>query len=389
LRNVAEEGFAVGTGGGATGPSRRIANLSLQQAIREAFPGAVYLHMARGWKVFEWRSTTWERMIRVASTNMRVGPKPLLRTFVEISLESDGIITGRFRKGDTGFLAECQLKITERVEGLVDRGERKLYRDLQIDDPNMRPKTREFRTTGIALQITQPWFARKGVKERVAEVLAELLRREYSISPTDVDHAATNIALVRDGQRRSATDAIVIYDATHGSLRLSEPAYTRLDLLIERLKAAASMIPDDFDLLPVDDVKALESWISQLGPEANDLSQLSTTEDAGNGVPGWLQVYAPGSIVCRRNVHNHLVDIIAPELTSLDESLPTLFYRYKSPAAVKALTPASQVEAVGDQWSFAYWNPETGDYADAVDDLVARDVDRPVALSDSLSGPEV
>ena len=50
---------------------------------------------------------------------------------------------------------------------------------------------------------------------------------------------------------------------------------------------------------------------------------------------------------------------------------------------------ASQVEAVGDQWSFAYWNPETGDYADAVDDLVARDVERPVALSDALDGHEV
>jgi hypothetical protein len=83
------------------------------------------------------------------------------------------------------------------------------------------------------------------------------------------------------------------------------------------------------------------------------------------------------------------IEIIAPELTSLDESVPTLFYRYKSSAGVKALTPASQVEAAGDQWSFAYWNPQTGDYADEADELTARDIERPVNLSDSLNGHEI
>jgi DEAD/DEAH box helicase domain-containing protein len=391
LRHVAEEGFIVGTGGGAWGPPRRIANLTLQQAIREAFPGAIYLHMAKGWKVFEWRTTTWERTIRVGNTNSRAFPKPLLRTFVNISLESDGIIAGRFRKGETGFLAECQLQVTERVEGLVESGERKLYRDLQGDDRNMRPKTREFRTTGVVLQIAEPWFGKKGVKERVAEVFAELLRREYSISPSDVDCAATNIALVREGQRSPAADAIVVYDATHGSLRLSEPAYTRLDLLIDRLKIAVSTTPDEVDLLPADDVKALDAWVSKLGPEANEMGELLNTTDACNGRLGWLQVYAPGSIVCRRNVHGLLTDIevIGPELASFDEGPLMLFYRYRSPAGVRALAPASQIETAGDQWSFAYWDPETGDYADAVDDLVARDADRPINLSDSLRGAEI
>ena len=136
LRSVAEEGFIV-----TTGPQAHIGNLSLQQALREAFPGAIYLHMAKGYKVFEWRNTTWERAIRVGITKSRSFPKPLLRTFVNVSLENDGIVEGRFRKGEAGCLAECQLQITERVEGFVDRGERKLYRDLQADDPNMRAKT--------------------------------------------------------------------------------------------------------------------------------------------------------------------------------------------------------------------------------------------------------
>jgi DEAD/DEAH box helicase domain-containing protein len=137
LRNVAEEGFIVATGGGASGPPRRIGDLSLQQAIREAFPGAIYLHLAKGWKVHEWRSTTWERSIRVTNTPSPIFPKPLLRTFVNVSMDPDGVVERHYRKNENGFLAECQCQITERVEGYVDRGERKLYRELQAADPNI------------------------------------------------------------------------------------------------------------------------------------------------------------------------------------------------------------------------------------------------------------
>ena len=64
LRNIAEEIFTVGRSG-PVGSIRRIEQLSLQQAVREAFPGAIYLSQARGWRVQEWRNTAFERTIRV------------------------------------------------------------------------------------------------------------------------------------------------------------------------------------------------------------------------------------------------------------------------------------------------------------------------------------
>ena len=259
LRSVAEEGFKVTTGGGASGPQRGVGNLTLQQAIREAFPGAIYLHLAKGWKVHEWRSTSFERAIRVSNTPSRAFPKPLLRTFVNISVERDGIVEGHYRQNETGFLAECQCQITERVEGFVDRGERKLYRDLQGSDPNMRAKTRDFRTTGVVLRIGEPWFTQKGVKERFADVLRSLLLREYSISPSDVDVTATNVAMIRDGRREAVVDAVVLYDATNGSLRLSEAAYTKICELLDRLKAAVESTPAA-DLLSPQLVATLCDW---------------------------------------------------------------------------------------------------------------------------------
>ena len=214
------------------------------------------------------------------------------------------------------------------------------------------------------------------------------MRREYSISPTDVDYAATNIAVVREGQRSAMVDAIVLYDFTHGSLRLSELAYTQLDILIERLKAAVTMTSEHNELLLSDIVDSLSAWVLKLTPESDDMSELLKTVAPGAGRPGWMQVYARGSIVCRRNVQGIFTDIeiVGPELATFDEGPLKLFYRYRSSAGVMAMTPADLIEAVGDQWSYTYWNPETNEYADELEDLAPRSVDRPVTLSDSIMG---
>jgi DEAD/DEAH box helicase domain-containing protein len=389
LRNVAEEGFIVATGGGASGPQRRVGSLTLQQAIREAFPGAIYLHLAAGWKVHEWRSTAFERAIRVSTTPSRAFPKPLLRTFVNISIERDAVVEGRYRKSETGFLAECQLQITERVEGFVDRGERKLYRDLQATDPCMRSKTRDFRTTGVVLRIGEPWFTKKGVKEKVAEALRELLLREYSISPSDVDSAATNISLLRGNQKEATVDAIVLYDSTHGSLRLSEPAYTRLDELLKRLKSAVESTPDEADLLPSDIVASLCNWADRLDKASGDdiAEVLDRSGDVGRD--GWLQVYARGSQVAKRDIQGVLTDIeiIEPEIADL-EGAPTLCYRYRVAAGGRAFTRADAIEAVGDGWHFEYWNPRTDKYLDAIDDLIVDEREHRISLTDSVSEAE-
>jgi hypothetical protein len=150
------------------------------------------------------------------------------------------------------------------------------------------------------------------------------------------------------------------------------------------------MTPDEEDLLPSEMVQAFEVWFLKLTPEADDISELLKTAASGEGRLGWLQVYVPGSIVCRRNVQALLTDIeiVGPELATFDEGPLKLFYRYKSSAGIRAMTPADQVEAIGDQWSYTYWNPETNEYADGLDDLVPRNVDRPIGLSDSISEPE-
>ena len=106
----------------------------------------------------------------------------------------------------------------------------------------MTTKMRDFRTTGVVLRVGEEWFKSPGVKQQLADALRSLIFREYSIAPQDVDVVATNIALVQGGQRLAVTDAIVVFDATYGSLRLTEPVFTDLSDLLDRFARAADLV---------------------------------------------------------------------------------------------------------------------------------------------------
>ena len=301
LRNVPEDAYKViHSRGGPTGPAH-VAQLTVQQAIREAFPGAIYLHLAKGWRVRDWRSTSFDRTIRVNPTQSPILPQPVIRTYVNFGLDRDGIVEGRFRRGGRGYLAECHLQVNERVEGLREGGERKLYKDLRQEKPWMTSKTRDFRTTGVVMRIDEDWFRHPGVKRRVSEGLRDLMLREYSISAQDINAAATNISRIRNGQRELVSDALVLFDATHGTLRLTEPTYQSLDSLLTQLEQSVRMTPPDDQRMSEEEVASLRAWFDSLGAEDSGAPKVEDLDDGD----GWVQVYDIGSIVARRDVGGH------------------------------------------------------------------------------------
>ena len=366
LRSVPEDAFkVVHSRGGPAGSPVDVARLSVQQAIREAFPGAIYLHMARGWRVHEWRSTSFERAIRVSPTKSPILPQPLIRTFVNFSLERDGIVEGRFRKGERGFLAECHLQINERVEGFREAGERKFYKDLRQEKPGMTPKTRDFRTTGVVMRVDEDWFRQRGVKQQVVDSLRDLMLREYSISPQDVAAAATNISLIRNGQREAVSDAVVLFDGTHGTLRLTEPAYLRLSELLGQLERSIHMTPPDDDRVSQDVVASLGTWLDHLDQEEGAGPEVAGLADSNV----WVHVFDVGSVVARRDVQGVLrdIEIVGHEFSTIDDQVQ-LFYQYKTDRPMKAMASAGSVEAVGDEWSMVYLNRATGEKRESLDD---------------------
>ena len=365
LRNVGEESFQIAHG---AGNFQRIGTVTLQQAIREAYPGAIYMHLGRRWRVREWRSTAWDRAIRVSPWKAPFNTKPVIRTFVNLNVERAGVVSGNFRIGPSGFLAECQLQITERVVGYEERGERKRYQDLRERDPNMVPRTREFRTTGVVLKIEEEWMLDGNSKRLLADALRNLLIREYSISSSDVGSAATNIALVQDQKRSSVSDAVVIFDATYGSLRLTEPVFGDLSKLIALLERSADLSTDGEALVPNAIVPALRVWYEQLGSATEDEFSGLMDGQTDSTTDGLLWVLAPGSLVAKRDSKGVFLDIeiIAPEIVSI-EGPPQLAYQYKVDDSVTALVVASAIEAVGDEYHYAKWDPRTKKFVESSD----------------------
>ncbi len=234
------------------------------------------------------------------------------------------------------------------------------------------------------------------MKRRLGEILHDLFSREYSVSPQDAGFAVTNISLVENGMRRPLTSAIVLYDATQGSLRLTEPAYTKCDTLISRLeRAAASALEghaalDEESAFLVEMAPALRRWYERLGSEQPEAFGSLHEGFGGEAPEGWLYVLAPGSIVARRDIQGVLrdIEIIEPEI-AFDEE-PKLYYRYRVHAGAKALVPAEKIECVGDRWRRVLWNPNTGDYREIEDEASEPGsvAERPVSLADSVAPNE-
>lgn len=362
LRNVGEESFQIGQGSGQV---NRVGTVTLQQAIREAYPGAIYMHMGQRYRVQEWRSTAFDRIIRVYPWNAPINTRPRIRTYVNASIDRDGLVAGNFLKGEHGFLIECQLQITERVEGYQEQGDWKFYRDLRGHNPHMTPKIRDFRTTGVVLKIEQDWIAEGNIKATIADTLRDFVIRHHSISPQDVGCAATNVALVVEGSNQSVSDAIVVYDATYGSLRLTEPVFTKLGALIGLLEQSSQWAVEDAPV-PEQALLALRNWVE--GLQAAEPGEVDTGDMSELATDGLLWVLAPGSVVAKRDGQGVLreMEIVCPELLSI-EGPPKLFYRYKDDRG-RALVPANKVELVGGDYEHHKWNPETGEYVEDEND---------------------
>ena len=229
----------------------------------------------------------------------------------------------------------------------------------------MSPRMRDFRTTGVVLKVETPWMRDSHNKLRLAAALRDLMVREYSISPSDIGAAATNIAMVMDGRRHSVSDAIVIYDATYGSLRLTEPAFDDLDGLITRLERSSELSSDDDALVPDHISSGLRVWFEELESAGSD--EFASLVDGGvePATDGLLWVLAPGSIAAKPDTQGVLreIEILGPEIVSLDGP-PKLFYRYKVDGGGTAMVLADAVQPIGDEWRHRKWNPATSEYVD-------------------------
>jgi len=355
LRQVGEATLPIHASQGDM-PSDEIGDIALRQAIREAYPGAIYLNLRRPYRVVEWSRRLQDQGIIVSPARSHVRTRPILRKIAAVNLSPDGIVDGRIKKGPHGLIAEAHIQVTESVEGYWNGSTRHHYRDLRADNANMTRKQRYLRTTGIVIRVGEDWFGEPAIRDEVAVGLLSLLCRDRSIAPQDVDAASTNIVVTTQSGPRPVSDTVVIHDSVHGGLRLTESLFDNFEKYIEQLSQAASIFENDA-IISRKTAERLVQWAQALN--SGGLSSAFRT-----GVPdGWLQVYKRGSVV---GVYSTaLGDVVQRELIEPMLIEKGLYYRYRhDDPSVSAITPHDQVQPVGDQWDWELWNPDTSGYRD-------------------------
>ena len=339
--------------------------LNQTQALREAYPGATYLHMARAYEVVAWHTRTPEPFILVKPCSPARSTKPRIKTWIRTGITSSELIDGNLLRSENGFLAECRMQITECVEGFVDGAGQHLYQDLRARNPAMRDRVRYFRTSGVVLCIGQDWFKKESVKTLFSDKLREVFMHEYSVLPQDVGSAATNIWVRTPDGSGWRGAYIAVFDQTYGSLRITERLYVKFTHILDRLSVAAKADPEQ---------ELIELIIDRIREEFSGFSVVPIPpEGISEELPeGYDLVFTKGSKVCLREQGQVAVDVEIIQPTIMDGRL---MYQVKVPPKprspqMRRWVSASLLEPYGDtsSWEYASWNRQTEEYEDPPDD---------------------
>ena len=358
LRNIGERSFQIKLHEDADS----MGDINQSQALRECYPGGSYYHNMRSYYIAGWRTRTFQRpYIWVRGGTPGRSTRPRITTWLNSTITASDVLDSHLLKGEHGFLSESQMMITERVEGYTDRtGEFHSYRELQQTNPNMKPMSRNFRTTGVILCIDDELFGTAAVRRQFSEVLRDVFAHRCSLSAQDIGSTSTNISVLDgDGQQRGRR-CVAVFDQTYGSLRFTEQLYGEFESILDQVLSAVAVDSEaDSDL-----VKAVERIRVVVG----DFESTSPFNVKVEDIPGgYEQVFSPGSRVCYRETGALSEDVTIIEPTIIDGPL---MYRVEVKQsrgpALRRYIPAASVEpsADADAWEYRWWNRETQTYED-------------------------
>ena len=240
LRNIGERSFQIKLHDN----DDSMGEVSQPQALRECYPGGTYYHNMQAYYIARWQTRTFQQpYIRVRKGTPGRTTRPRITTWLNSTITAHDVIDGHLRRGKHGFLAECQMMITERVEGYTDgQGEFHSYRELQQTNPNMKAKFRNFRTTGVVLSVDKEWFGKAAVRRQFSDVLREVFAHRGSLSPQDIGSTASKISVTGDGQQLGSR-CVAVFDQTYGSLRFTEQLYIEFKSVLDQVMSALAVDP--------------------------------------------------------------------------------------------------------------------------------------------------
>jgi DEAD/DEAH box helicase domain-containing protein len=189
-----------------------LGSLTFPQVLREGYPGAIYYYMARPYRVQVVQHTTAK--ITASPTNYYT-TKPISQIMVFPDLSS-GLL--RLLTHADSFVAEANLQVSERVTGFREkRGPNETTYLYQAGSPfAQRPLNRFITTTGVC------WFFPDGalMTETIAEQILSAFCQAFAVQPRELGLGRFHVQQSPTGS--GPLNGLCIFDATHGSLRLTE-----------------------------------------------------------------------------------------------------------------------------------------------------------------------
>lgn len=278
LRNGIEKNFRILT---AQGESR--GDVVFSQALREAYPGAVYYYMATPYRVQRLNYRDGEISVH---RERRYTTKPMRFAMVFPDF-GPGVL--RLQHSNTGLVAEAEMQVSERVTGFKEkRGNTETSHTYGPGSPySQQPLTRYLRTTGVCWYFPQPQLVSDSVANSIVEVFCE----QHGIQPRDLGvgrfHSQTPPGV------GTPITGVCIFDNSNGSLRLTERLAINFPAVVTAAMEAESARGNGL----------LAAALQQLLAELNELPQAVAAEapmaadaSASYATPeGWVSIIAPGS----------------------------------------------------------------------------------------------
>ena len=345
-----------------------IGDISVSQAMREAYPGAIYRHRGHPYRIKGWnrRKDSKEPYItanRISETQDRT--QPVLRHIIHLDPNEDTILADRYDEGPIGCIGQLMVAVTQSVEGYRTishyRGRRPeevlFYRDMMARDPGMTRKQRRFTTTAVVIRINQEWFKGQGAmpshyREELAQALKRQLSYERSIAIQDLGATGTNIVVATDQGAYLADDAIVIYDNIFGGLGLIDHLYAELPKYAQALAASQADPENETILLSPETVRNFNDWLSLVGETDHGELPKPTIDD-------WWRVLAP-------NTTTHVMSEdgvpISATVTGHMWDEQVVYVLQTQDGQVQATENHLPTKASNLEWKL--WRPATGHYQD-------------------------
>ena len=273
LRSGIEPSFRV------KGPfGKSLGDLSYGQVLREAYPGAVYYYMARPYRVIHHLHHQREIVVR---REKHLTTHPIAQTMV-FPRFAGGMQS--LRIGGDAFVTEADVQVSERVIGIKEVRGSKEEQHLYGPESgwSQRDLTRFFPTTGVC------WFTpRKAfVAEKLGRALLEAYAAGFGVQVRDLGvglfHA--NQSPLGEGK----VQGMCVYDATHGSLRLTQRLAENFADVVEAARSVAAANGDT----------ELAVELAAFAEEVATLSPGTARAASGMVEPApeseWVQVVAAG-----------------------------------------------------------------------------------------------